>query len=165
MELTDQERLFRRRRKWIWGCTGGCLSLMVVAAAVLIGIWMWLGKGQPVPPAEAFLTARTGTFVFVRIEPDDPMMVEVPVRLAMQPAVSNQVPTKDNRPLRVDAERMREVVTKVGPIQLVLVGTRSEGEPPLRWGVAASVGHFGRALDFVLQSTARKADMPAREIY
>jgi hypothetical protein len=166
MELSDQERLFRQRKKWMWGCTGGCLGLMVVLAAVIIGIWLWFAHALPVPAAEAFLTPTTSAFLFVRIGPDDPMMVEVPVRLAVQPVVRSQVPTKDNQPMQVDPERMRKAVIWAAPIQMIVIGTVSEDDPQiLHWGVAVSVTALGRALDAVLKGLASKQGLPAPEPY
>ena len=165
MDFSDQERLIRQRKKWIWGCTGGCLGLMVVVAAVIIGFYMWLARALPVPAAEAFLTPEANAFLFVRVAPEDPMMVEVPVRLAMQPAVRGRVPTKDSRPLQVDAEQMRAAVVGVAPLQLILVGTAAEGSPQLRWAFAVSITRLGRLADLVIRRLVVKQGLPEAETY
>jgi len=165
MDLSDQERLFRQRRKWIWGCTCGCLVLMLAAAAVIIGVYMWFARALPVPAAEAFLTPEAGAFLFVRIAPDDPMMVEVPVRLAMEPSVQGRVPTKDDQPMQVDAEQMRAAVVGVAPMQLIVLGTVAEDEPQVRWGLAVSITRLGRLLDAVLGRLVAKMGPAGSEEY
>jgi hypothetical protein len=93
------------------------------------------------------------------------MMVEIPVRLAMQPAVRSQVPTKEDRPLQVDDERMRAAVLGVAPIQLIVVGTTAEGEEQPHWGVAVSITRLGRLLDAVLGRLVADPEMPDTEVY
>ena len=143
MDMSDEERLQRRRKKWIWGCTGGCLGLMGAVTAAIIGIYLWCARALPMPPPETFLTPGTSAFLFVRVAPDDPMMLEVPVRLAMLPGVRGQVPTKDGRPLKANANTIRSAVLGVAPVQLVFVGEPADGAR-FHWGVALSISRFGR---------------------
>jgi len=151
MDMTDEDRLHRRRKKWIWGCTGGCLGLMVAVTAGIVGIYLWFARALPLPPPETFLTPGTSAFLFVRVAPDDPMMVEVPVRLAMLPGVRGQVPTKDGRPLEANADTIRAAVLGVAPAQLVFVSAPADEAEP-RWAVAVSISRFGRVFGPIARS-------------
>ncbi|NLW50083.1 MAG: hypothetical protein GXY85_04460 [Candidatus Brocadiaceae bacterium] len=160
MDMGDQERLLRQRKRWMWGCTGGCLGLIVVVGLAIIGIYMWFARALPVPDAEVFLTPQTRAFLFVSIRRDDPMMVEVPVRLALRPDVGNRMPIKADQP-----EQMREGVVYVAPIRLVVLGTAAAGEDGVRWGLAVSITRLGRLLDAVLRQVAAKKELPKPEPY
>ena len=123
MDITDEDRLHRRRKKWIWGCTGGCLGLMVAVTVGIIGIYLWFARALPLPPPETFLTPGTSAFLFVR----------------------GQVPTKDGRPLEANVDTIRAAVLGVAPAQLVFASAPADGAEP-RWAVALSISRFGRVI-------------------
>ncbi|MHC4789661.1 MAG: hypothetical protein ACYS8K_10740, partial [Planctomycetota bacterium] len=69
------ESEWRRRRRWIWGCTGGCLGFMVVVAAAIFLAFRFLGRPVPVVPPETFVHPETEALLVARVEHDDPLLV------------------------------------------------------------------------------------------
>ncbi|MCK4283797.1 MAG: hypothetical protein KAX44_05735 [Candidatus Brocadiae bacterium] len=134
----------KRRRKWVWGCTGGCLAFIVTVGAVVVIAVYLLMRSVPVVPPETFVTPEAAAFLFVRIEPEDPLMVETAVRLASRPELRQRVRTKDGEQLSMDAARARDVVLTVAPIQLVGVLRPGDGEERFHRAVAVCIHKASR---------------------
>ena len=162
---------FNRRRRWIWGCTGGCLGFLIILGAVLAGCWMWFGAAVPMVAPETFVTPQASAFLFVRVNPDDPMMVEVPVQLTMLPAIRADLPTASGRPLPLDAAGVRVNVERIAPLQLIVI-SQPDPDPEaerLLAGGALSVTHWGRLWDravrAIIAQNAQKQGLPEPETY
>jgi hypothetical protein len=142
----------KRTKKWIWGCTAGCLGLIAaVAAFVLIGIHV-LMRAMPVVPAETFIVPQTTLFLSVRIEPNDPIMVHVPYRLLARTGLRQLVPVPGLQEPRLDPERSRRVVLDMAPIQMAAVlYPRSEGGG-VDGGIAFSMYRGSRLVRLALRS-------------
>lgn len=146
----------RRRRRWVWGCTGGCLGFIVAAGALVAGFIWYLRCPQPVVPPETFVTPDTGAVLFVRVEPDNPLMVEAAVRLAMLRVVWEKVPTKEGRKLQMDAEAARDAVLRAAPLQVVVL--LQPGQEPGRFdtGAVFSVHKFSRAYAMAVRGVIKR---------
>ncbi len=136
----------KRRRKWVWGCTGGCLAFIVTIVAVGAISMYLLMRPVPVVPPETFVTPEAAAFLFVRIEPDDPLMVETAVRMASRRGVSTiwpelrqQVRAKGGAQPPMDAANVRNIVLTVAPVQLVGVLRPGDGEESFHGAVAVGI--------------------------
>jgi hypothetical protein len=138
--ISDQ----KRRKRWVWGCTGGCLGFIVVVALGVFLIFRLLARPVPLPSGELFITPQTSAFLLAHIARDDPMMAEVPARLAMLPAFRDNVPVREGRKFSLDADNARDTVRAVGPVQIVMLLEVREGEAELSRGTSLSISRFSR---------------------
>jgi len=87
----------RRRKRWVWGCTGGCLGFLVAVGALIFLAYYVLSRPMPVPAAEALVAPGASALLVVRIEPDDPLPLEIVSRLAAEQEVGEAVAGDDAR--------------------------------------------------------------------
>lgn len=153
----DPFEAHKRRQKWVWGCTAGCLSFLLVVAVVIFAGYRLLGRSVPVVPPETFVPADATAFFFVWAEADDPLAVEIPARLLRLPTFVQAAPAKDREKFRIDADEARGVVLSMAPMQIVLVLRPGEGEEPFRWGAVVSIRSFSRLYGFVMRSIMLQA--------
>ncbi len=149
----------KRRRKWIWGCTGGCLGFLVAVTVVaLVGarvVKKALERPQPLVAPELLVTADTDALVFATVEPDDPLMVDAAVQLLMMPSIREKAPTREGRRLTMDADTTRVNLERIAPIQAVLLLERL-GEPgPTGKGLIVSVQRYAPLLALLARSVLK----------
>jgi len=158
--LTEQKK---RRKKWLWGCTGGCLGFMVAVLVLFLALMRFVRQPVPIPPAEAFLTPSTEAFVVVKVDPRDPLMVDIPVQVVRTRALSQKVPTKGGRPLGEDAAQVRGWLAKVIPMQMVVVLEPGEGAVPFNRGAALAIHRYSRFCRFIatsyLEGAAKRGEL------
>jgi len=150
MELLTDRRT--RRKKWLWGCTGGCLGFMVAALVLVFVLFRLLRHPVPIPPAEVFLTPRTEAFFVAKVDPEDPLTVDIPVRLVQTRALGGKVPTKSGTPLGEDPEKVRGWLMKVIPMQIVVVLQPGEGQAAFDRAAVLSIERYSRFYRFMATS-------------
>jgi hypothetical protein len=165
--MPDEGQWLRRRRRWIWGCTGGCLGVLLVLFAVVGGFVLWLRHPLPVAPPEVFVSPDAVGFLVVRVEADDPFMVEAAVRLSQLTAVRRGLPAKRPDVFRLDPAIVRGTLLRVSPVQLVVVARpAAEGASP-EMGAAAAMRAYSRLYRYLALAMMKKraGDQAARESY
>jgi len=154
--LTPEQR---RRKKWLWGCTGGCLGFIVVVAVLLFVaarlVKRALERPQPIVSPEFLVTAETDAFVFATVQPDDPLMVGTTVRLLMLPAVRDKAPTREGRPLTMDADTARVNLRQIAPIQAVVLLERLGERERTGKGLIVSVRRYAPLLALLVRGVIK----------
>jgi len=154
----------RRRRKWIWGCTGGCLGFLLVVGALVLGAGYYIARPMRVVPAETFVPPDGCAFLVMRITADDPLMVDIGARLAMSGYERAALPTKDGGVFSIDAETARKNVTELAPIQVVLTGSVPTGQQEFEKGAVISFRRYWRFYGMIVRSLmkrkAKEAGLP-----
>lgn len=154
--MRDMIDFDRRRKKWVWGCTGGCFGFLVAVAALgYLGLRL-LGQAVPLVPPEAFLPPDAGGFLFVRVEADDPLMVETAVRLLMLPAVQEAARDRLGQELRIEAEVARSAVSSAAPVQGVAVLRKRPDQEGLDGGLVLSTHRWSRFYRRVLAAAMKR---------
>jgi hypothetical protein len=125
---------------------------MVVVAAAIFLAFRFLGRPVPVVPPETFVHPETEALLVARVEHDDPLLVGLGARLLGLQEVRGLVPTRDGREFRIGAERAREVVLGLAPIQVVALQRPAEGEQRFRRGIVVSVGNLSYFAGFVAKA-------------
>jgi hypothetical protein len=144
---TERQRL---ARKWVWGCTGGCLGCIVL---VLLGIYVafrYYMYAVPVVPPQVFLTRASSAFLFVRVDPQVPLTMETALDVALQPDVHKRIPTKSGGPLPLDRRTAAEYIASFAPLQAVAALEPGEEESAIHGGLALSVGRGSRLLNVIV---------------
>jgi len=149
----------KRRKKWLWGCTGGCLGFIVVVVVLMfVGgrlLKRMLERPQPMVSPELLVTAETDAFVFATVQPDDPLMLGTTVRLLMLPTIRDRAPTPEGRQLSMDADTMRVNLRQVAPIQGVVLFERL-GEPERTGkGLIVSVHRYAPLLALLVRGVIK----------
>jgi len=152
--MLDDEK---RRRKWIWGCTGGCLGFLLAALLLAYIIVRVLMRPVPIVPPETFITPETEAFVIAKVAPDDPLMVSAAARLALLRGFLERLPTRRGAPLQMNAERIRGLVLQTAPLQMVAILQPGHGKEPFERGVAFSVFRGSRLYGLAVRSYMESA--------
>lgn len=109
----------KRTRKWVWGCTGGCLGfIVVVGLAIFLGV-RYLLAAVPVVPAETFMTRQTSGFAVVRLDARDPLLTQIPVTIMNREKVRQWVQQTEPGQ-QLTRQNVQEVLAAVGPAQLAI---------------------------------------------
>lgn len=136
----------RRTRKWVWGCTGGCLGFIVIIAVVVgVGIWL-LVRPTPLVPAETFVTPQASAFLIARVDPADQLMTRIPAAVLARPEISRLLPTQSGEPLELTEEQALQTMKGFSPMWLVLVVEPSEQQRALHGGVAFALQRYSKLL-------------------
>ena len=123
----DGERQ-RRARRWVWGCSAGCLgSVLLLALVVFVGVRYVLGPTPIVPPS-TFLTQQTSAFLCVRLGRDIPLTTETLLEV---------VP---------DRRQAEAYLSLFAPVQCVLIVQPGEQDGVGHGALAVSVRHGSRLL-------------------
>jgi hypothetical protein len=147
----------KRRRKWIWGCTGGCLGFLVASFLLAYIVVRVLMRPVPIVPPETFITPDTQAFLIVKVAPSDPLMVSLAVRLALLRGFLEKVPTKEGAPLQMNAERARALILQTAPVQMVRILQPGHEKAPFESGVAFSIFKYSRLFGLVVRSYMESA--------
>lgn len=135
----------KRAKRWVWGCTAGCLVVLgAFAAAVFVGFYLLM---QPlrVPPADTFLTGDVSAFLVVRIDRDDPLMLSVPYSILAGSDAQNRM-DPERAAVATRYLRAEHVVREVAPIQVVCVRLTAQGDAPPAGGAVLSLHKGSRLL-------------------
>jgi len=118
----------KRARKWIWGCGGGCLSIVCLAGVAFLIFIHFLMKAVPVVPADLFVDPAATTIVAARIDADDRLMSELPYYLMLDPAIRRTFAPNAPGDVEFRPEQMESAVLEATPIQMVfLLAPRDDG--------------------------------------
>jgi hypothetical protein len=146
-------------RKWAWGCLGGLVAFVTIAALlVAVGCWLLVAP-LPVVPPEAFLAGDASGFLSVRIEPDDELMSGFPVRVAMAPAFQQVAQTQPGEEPEEVVEFTRKIQS-MAPLQVVALLAPGGTGGEFRAGVAACVSRYSRVLRMFLATRTDLAAAP-----
>ena len=115
-------------KKWVFGCCGGCIGLVIVAVIVVGLVLYFLLRSRPVLPPETFLTPGADAFLVARVNPNDKALITLIQESARQQG--QQVP---------QAAEIAERLEKLTPIQLVLAARHTEQEGQFAVGGVASI--------------------------
>jgi len=152
---SEQDAEERKRKKWLYGCLGGCLGLvLVVGGCIAVGLYLTF-RPVRVLPAETFLSAETRAFAVVRIRGDDPGLVALIEAFASNPPEMSQLDERWRKRLRGQARQMGKDVRRWTPIHIVAVGTRGDHEGELKGGLAVSLGGVSAVIARVVRLQAR----------
>ncbi len=164
--MADFERLeqqHRRRMRWLWGCTGGCLLVILLTGGLVFVFVRYLLQPVPVVPPTTFVGPRSSAFLFVRIEAGDPLMIELPARLAMSPVFQQNVPARPGGQVVRDVDQARALIEEVAPVQLVTVLEPDGEEAPLRRGGVVSLHRYSRLFGHVARGIIEQESLAAPE--
>ena len=128
MAVIDQSQKGGSGGKWLFGCCGGCLGLVVVIAVVVGIVAYFLLRSHPVLPPETFLTASADAFLVGAIKPDDKAVIALIQASARQQG--QQVPK---------AEEVAERLESLTPIQMVVLARHTEEEGEFDLGGVGSI--------------------------
>jgi hypothetical protein len=110
----------RRRRRWVWGCTGGCLGFMLISfLLIVITMRVFVVKPQRVVHPETFLTPKTQGFVFVKLVKGDPLLPEVVRALLIAEPGGRAVRNKSGE--AADTEMVTTLLNRAAPVQIVVI--------------------------------------------
>ena len=145
---TERER---RARRWVWGCTGGCLGCIVI---LLVGIYLGVRHFmQPVVvvPPQTFLTRDTSAFLFVRVDPQVPLMMETAADVILRPEVIGVIPIKPGEQIDLDREKSVDYLSSFAPVQAVLALQPEKEADVIHGGLAVSVRSGSRLLSALVK--------------
>jgi hypothetical protein len=143
----------RRARRWVWGCTGGCLGCILLTALAVLMAFRYYMHAVPVVPPQTFLTQDTSGFLFVQVDPKVPLTMETALDTILQPAIIQVVPTRPGETAETDRQKVAAYISSFAPLQCVLITQTAPKEDLMHGGLAVSV-HSGSRL---LSALARKS--------
>ncbi|KPK64625.1 MAG: hypothetical protein AMK73_04610, partial [Planctomycetes bacterium SM23_32] len=141
----------RRRKRWVWGCTGGCLGFLVAVGALIFLAYYVLSRPMPVPAAEALVAPGASALLVVRIEPDDPLPLEIVSRLAAEQEVGEAVAGDDARARAAFADATGDLAHSAAPMQAVVTWEPGDEEGAFHWTQAFAVRRWGRLMGMFIR--------------
>lgn len=119
--MAERERESSSGRKWLFGCAGGCLGLVIVVAAVVGIIAYYALRAVPIVPPETFLVADTDAFLVAKVSSDDTAIIsELEKVMPRVPDLAGAGGEFRKNWEEQDASA-KEAVASAGPLQIVLV--------------------------------------------
>ncbi len=144
--MDEFDRAERRFKRWIWGCTGGCLALIVAFFIVVVIVVHVLMSAAPVAPPGAFVHPEATVFIAACVRPDDPLMVDLPYHVATQPAIRRLLTSRAGEGFAFDPEQCRNIALEAAPVQLVAVLQPNPDSDGLIGGYAFAIHRGGRLM-------------------
>ena len=109
----------RGKKKWLFGCAGGCLGFIVVCAACL-GIMVYLAvREAPIAPPETFITSGADAFVVAKVGPGNMALLGVMLELVQGSGV--ELAERGLEPFLADPNLDWDSAMRLGGIQIVTV--------------------------------------------
>jgi hypothetical protein len=143
----------RRARRWVWGCTGGCLGCILLAALAVFLTARYLLEPVPVVPPQTFLTQQTSAFVIARVDP------AVPLTVVTAQALAGLLGERGADPV-LNREAMEACLSIFPPLQCVLMVQRGASGGATHGGLAVSVKRGSRLLTRLTEAEVARATQP-----
>ncbi len=114
------------RKKWLWGCCGGCGGLVLLSViAVAVGLYFLL-RSRPLVPPETFLSPSADAFMIIQVSPDDEDLVRMLQEFVKNPPAELELTEKQKKRLMGRADRVADDLAQVLPLNLVVTARHIE---------------------------------------
>jgi hypothetical protein len=155
----DPERA-KRARRWVLGCTGGCLGAIVILGVVGYLVARHFYQAMPIVPPQTFLTRDTSAFAFVRVDPAVPLTMETALDVVMLPEMVSVYTTESGQARQPDRKMAGDFITSIAPLQAVVVLQPEEKGRVIHGGLALSVRSGSRLLSLVVRQKLAATFVP-----